>query len=469
MASHPVILLEFNEIVPRLVERFIGEGQLPNFKRLRDRSRVMVTDAQEAQQNLEPWIQWITVHSGLTYEQHGIFHLDEGAKMQEKCIWDIVSDRGGKAWVCGSMNVRYDRPLNGMLLPDAWSTGATPFPDSLAPFAHFLQTNVQEHTNESVPLSKADYANFMKFMLANGMSAHTIKSILTQLAGEKTGSRMKYKRAVLLDKLQWDVFAHHHKRMKPQLATFFSNSTAHFQHKYWRNLEPDSFDMKPTEDDQARYGDAILFGYKQMDYLIGQALTLAGDETAIVLASALSQQPFTAYDDAGGARFYRPRKFDIFGDAMKLEGVTSYNPVMSEQFHIHFDNDAAAEKAAEQLRLVSANNEQAMLVKVGDKSVFCGCKLFGEVAADQKLTLADGSTVTFFDVFYQADSLKSGMHHPEGVFWVAAPHGHHETMAEKVALRDVAPTVLDLMGIEPSGQMTGQSVMTRHDDLAIAS
>ncbi len=40
-----VIVLEFNELVPSLVDRFIAEGKLPNFKRLRNESTVAVTDA----------------------------------------------------------------------------------------------------------------------------------------------------------------------------------------------------------------------------------------------------------------------------------------------------------------------------------------------------------------------------------------------------------------------------------------
>ena len=465
MNTRPVIVLEFNEIVPRLIDRFIAAGQLPNFKRLRERSKVMVTEAQEAQQNLEPWIQWITVHSGLTYEQHGVFHLDEGAKLEDKCIWDVVSDRGGKAWVCGSMNVRYDRPLNGMLLPDAWSTEAKPYPDMLTPFCKFLQTYVQEHTNDSVPLTKGDYLAFAKFMATNGISLKTVKAIASQLAGERIGKREGYQRAVILDKLQWDVFAHHYRRMKPNLSTFFSNSTAHYQHKYWRNMEPEHFELKPEQHEQDRFKDAVLFGYQQMDGLIGDALRLAGDEACIVLASALSQQPFTGFEETGGKRFYRPRKFDLFGEAMKLADVRTYRPVMSEQFHIHFHTGAAAAKAAEQLSAAKVGDRQAFLVELQDNSIFCGCKLFDDVAEDTVLSLSDGDEVAFYDVFYQADSLKSGMHHPDGVFWVAEPQGVAEVVDEKVPLCDVAPTILELLGIEPLEKMTGHPVIA-HQQLA---
>ena len=71
----PMILLEFNELSPALMDAFIDQGCLPNFKRLRESSQVFTTVAEEVAPNLDPWIQWVTVHSGLSFDEHGVFHL----------------------------------------------------------------------------------------------------------------------------------------------------------------------------------------------------------------------------------------------------------------------------------------------------------------------------------------------------------------------------------------------------------
>ena len=73
------------------MDRFIAEGRLPNFKRLRDRSEVFVTDVRSAPRYLEPWIQWVTVHTGVPYSEHKVFRLSEGHKAHQKRIWDLVS------------------------------------------------------------------------------------------------------------------------------------------------------------------------------------------------------------------------------------------------------------------------------------------------------------------------------------------------------------------------------------------
>jgi hypothetical protein len=71
----PVVLLEFNELTPALMDRFIADGKLPNFARLRASSDTFISDAEEQEPYLEPWIQWVTVHTGVPFSEHGIFRL----------------------------------------------------------------------------------------------------------------------------------------------------------------------------------------------------------------------------------------------------------------------------------------------------------------------------------------------------------------------------------------------------------
>lgn len=180
-----VILLEFNELCPSLMEKFIQQGKLLHFKRFYEESEVYITDAEEEPPYLEPWIQWVTVHSGIAYKEHQVFLLDEGHKLKSKCIWDILSDEGFRVWVCGSMNVTYKLPLNGWIIPDFWSTKIAPNSDELLPYFKFVQKQVQEHTNDSLSLNQTEYLNFLNFMLKHGLSTSTIFATVLQLAKEK--------------------------------------------------------------------------------------------------------------------------------------------------------------------------------------------------------------------------------------------------------------------------------------------
>ena len=73
-----MIVLEFNELTPSLLQRFMAEDRLPNFSRLYRDSAIYTTTASERPPYLDPWIQWVTVHTGLNFSDHGLQRLNEG-------------------------------------------------------------------------------------------------------------------------------------------------------------------------------------------------------------------------------------------------------------------------------------------------------------------------------------------------------------------------------------------------------
>jgi hypothetical protein len=454
MLDPSVILLEFNELSPALMTRFIDDGQLPNFQRLAEQSFTYVTDAEERAPNLEPWIQWVTVHTGLSYTEHGVFDLDDGHKLQAPRLWDLASAAGKRVWVCGSMNIGYRPPIRGMVLPDPWSSGVSPFPSELQAYYDFVQRHVQEYTRDDVPLTKSDYVRFLAFMATHGLSMMTIRAIARQLFAERSG-RLRWRRATILDRLQWDVFRWYYVKTRPHLSTFFLNSTAHFQHTYWRNMDPEPFSVKPVAEEQREYDSAVLSGYQAMDHLVGECLRLADAATTIVFASALGQQPCLLYEAIGGKAFYKPREPERF---LAFAGITQphrYSPVMSEQFHVYFDSETDAREAVARLTALRVNGRPFMDARVAGVEVFAGCNVFETVDHSATVDIpGTAPSARFLDLFYKVDVKKSGMHHPDGLLWIRTPPGTHMARSDKVPLRSVAPTILSLLNIPRPAAMT---------------
>ena len=73
-----VLVLELNELCTPLLDRFMAEGLLPNVARLRAESARFTTDAEETGDRLQPWVQWVTAHTGVGLAEHGAFKLGEG-------------------------------------------------------------------------------------------------------------------------------------------------------------------------------------------------------------------------------------------------------------------------------------------------------------------------------------------------------------------------------------------------------
>jgi|RhiMethySRZTD1v2_1073278.scaffolds.fasta_scaffold00793_14 hypothetical protein len=448
-----VILLEFNELSPELMDRFIDEGHLPNFKRLRDSSQAFITEAAERGWELNPWVQWVTVHSGLDYRDHGIIELDEGPKLKAKRVWDVVSEAGLPVWICGSMNIASEKPLNGLVMPDPWSTKVQAS-DVLQPFFRFVQQNVLEHSTDRPSLGKADYARFMTFMMSHGLSFRTVDAIVRQLMSERADEGVRWKRAVLLDKLQFDVFRWFYRKLRPAFSTFFSNSTAHFQHYHWREMEPELFASQASPEKLAAHEGTILFGYTEMDKLIGRFLELADSDpgTILVFSTAISQQACTVYEEQGGKVMYRPR--DI-ARLMKFANVTETHnaaPLMAEVFNVHLRNEEEAQAVESKLNRLRIDDRPAMFVQRKENVLTAKCQIHEHIAPDTRIS-SPSSTESFFDLFFELEDVKSGMHHPDGIFWVRMPQVAPKRYSEKVTLSSVAPTLLNLLSLPPARHM----------------
>jgi hypothetical protein len=353
--------------------------------------------------------------------------------------------------------VRFQAPLNGVGVPDPWATDVEPYPAAeLEPYVRFVRQHVLEHTNEQAGASARDALAFLRFMLGHGLSARTVWAILRQLARERRG-RFGWKRVAILDLLQWDVFAWYHRRLEPRLATFFLNSVAHLQHTHWRNLEPEQFAIQPSPAEQGEFSDAISFGYRAQDELIGRFLRLAGPETTVVLCTALSQQPCLRYEEQGGKRFYRPHAYPQLIAFAGIADPHECAPVMSEEFSLRFAEPAAAERAEAGLRALEVAGEAAFWIHRDGSELYAGCRIHHDLPRSASLkNTASGASRPFHELLYQADSLKSGVHHPHGMLWIRRPDRRHRTETSPVPLTCVAPTLMRLLGLAPPATMRGQ-------------
>jgi hypothetical protein len=456
--SNSVIVLEFNELCPNLMKDFINQGLLPNFAKLHNSSVVMTTNANELPPQLEPWVQWVTVHSGLSALEHNIFNLGEGHKLRAKEVATILSDHGRRVGILGSMNTNY-RDLNGFFIPDPWDIDGIAEPKSLQPFHTIVAKQVQD-SSTSNGISMRDLIAFGTFMSRHGLKLSTIIAGLKQLAKERGDSGIKWRRSMILEQLQFDLFRNLWFKYKPDFSTFFCNSTAHFQHYYWRNMEPDLFVLPPGDDDHPSLRTAILQGYRAMDALVGKFLT-DFPNTRLVLLTALSQQPWRETTKCT----FRPRDFMQF---IRFAGIdptdVKIKPVMAEEFHILCD-ESKREILLRSILAVSCNNKPVMKARIEDEGIFCGCAITDMSAGEGTIMHPAGRTMQFTDMFHIVHSMRSGRHHPHGLFWVQSVHPR--VIREEVSLLDVAPTLLKLFDLEAEEHMTGVAIPI--DETALAT
>ncbi|MUH73686.1 alkaline phosphatase family protein [Psychrosphaera haliotis] len=430
--SKNVILVEFNELVPHLVDKFMAEGHLPNFKRLADKSRCFVTDAAQSGEDLNPWIQWVTVHTGLTPEEHTVYRLNEADKCKGKYIWDDLSAQGKSSLIFGSMNGYITDSFKGTYLPDPWDTLTQPS-EKLKNYAEFIKAYVQGNPANS----KVSAVQFLSFMVQNGLSFKTCLKIAKQLIIEKFDAKKKWRRAGLLDWIQLDVFRHLYKKERPTLATIFSNSTAHIQHTLWKESFPEEFGGNTAK---TMSDNPMLISYINHDKLLGDILKLADENTEIALCTALSQQPYTKNEKC----FYHINDFNKLVSTLSIPGNPKYIPVMAEQFHIKFDSKEAVNVAFEHLSQFEMLNDsyfyegsnKVFSMSIDENTIHIKNRCSTEVkqGAIFRSSITEES-FSFYDLFYKMDDQKTGIHHPHGIFWITS--SNKDTVNTIIPLEEV--------------------------------
>jgi hypothetical protein len=435
-SAQRLLLLEFNELCPSLIDKFMAEGALPNFKRLRERSRAFITHTNESV--LEPWIQWVTVHTGVPLDQHGIMDLDEAPKLKHEAFWDAI--KSDNVLLMCPMNVRFNRTDGSIFMPDPWAASQTPSRE-IEPFYRFVRSAVNTHARAGGLETKVAL-DALRYLASHGMSFGTFVTLMKQLIEERVGGQdVKWRRATMLDKLCWDVFSHFWRSdRRPRIGVFFSNATAHYQHKYWRHHDPDAFVLKPDATELRSYSKAILYGYQALDQLIGKAMAIAGSDTAIVLCTALSQQPMLDYEARGGKSMFQPKDYKALLDVLGAPATARAEQIMAEESRLHFGNQAEADQAHAILNEARTSDGHALfkLRNFDGPSFIIGCGVFSsEVTAETRIESPSGRSASFHEHFTLMPTTTSAKHHPDGVLWVAAPSGKPNVEAEHIPLTQV--------------------------------
>ncbi|MBT5047956.1 MAG: hypothetical protein HOM58_05595 [Rhodospirillaceae bacterium] len=462
-----IIFLEFNELCPPLLEKWMAAGLLPNFRKFYDASQVFTTMPDvESPEHLEPWIQWYSIHTGLAYDDHKVFNLTDGPSAGHADIWKLLQEAGYTVGNIASMNAAGLDQSGSFFMSDPWCASERAFPQTLQPIQDFVQQRVQNYSlpNEAVLTSTLRNVALLQRLVQSGLSARTISIILSQLISEKTGGNTSWKRVALLDHILFDIFKKYYCSSAPSFSTFFANSTAHLQHAYWRFMEPEAFDITPSDEDLATYGSAVFFGYQNMDRLLGRFFELEKRGATLVLMSALSQQPFTKRETSNGQLFYRPYDMDRLLGLLDIP-VANAEPVMTHQYILRFDSEESKDSALPKLENFTFDGTSVFDTGTSDdKSLFVGCGLFEEIPDNAKVTLPasrgtnEKKETEFFDLFYKIDEIKSGCHHPDGVLWFKL--GDHKVHPDKVSILDVLPTLLEIYGVKRSlSAMQGHSLM----------
>jgi hypothetical protein len=461
-----IILLEFNEITWTLAHPMISRGGLPHLARLRQDGAFGAPEALERPPNLDPWITWVTLHTGVDGSVHGAKVLEQDAgTIGASRTWEYAAQAGLSVGVYGSIGAYPPRPVPGFMIPGPFAPGSETFPGYLEPVQNLNRRYTQAHNKVASDSGPLQMGREALELLHLGLRAETIARIARQLAEERLRPHTKWKRVGLQPLINFDVFAHLYRRYRPQYATWHTNHAAHYMHHYWRAHDDTSFSLKASVDEKKKYGGAVAHGYELCDELIGRFLGLVDRQTVLVLASSMGQQPYVhdLYPEGKIAvRFKDVRQILAIVGAL---GVTEVAPTMLPQWNVRIPE--SAERARVQNLLLSARCEggtypEAMTVEeTGDILTLTPR---GLARRHDALRYHFPGAPNARKEGYALEELfacdlptpKEGMHHPRGLLIMCGPGVRRGFELRDVSPLDIAPTILHLLGIPIPSVMKGR-------------
>lgn len=392
-----LLFLELNEVNFEALEGYIAQGELPNFARLLQGGYTRTT-SETAYENLEPWIQWVTAHTGLSFAEHGIFRLGDIAQHDIPQIWERLEDRGLHVGAISPMNAKFRLRSPAFFIPDPWTkTGV-----HASGIDRRLYEAICEAVNENATgkSSKGSLINLLVGALRNA-SPGNYADYVALVADVRT---KPWNKALFLDRLLSDMFVRLTKKHRPDFATLFLNAAAHIQHHYMFSSSVYQGEHQNPDWYVTAGQDPILDVYRLYDKIVGD-VQRQFPSARLMLATGLHQVPYNK-----PAFYWRLRDHAAFLQKIGVH-FSSVAPRMSRDFLIVCDD--ATQAAQAERRLLSIKDYEGLALFEVDNR---GRDLFVTITYDKDISKDF--------VFSAGNEHFSGLR--EDVAFVAIKNGEHD-------------------------------------------
>ncbi len=422
-----VIQFELNELSTAAIMHDIKQKKLNNFKKILEEWCCLETTSEQKYQHLEPWIQWISAHTGKTFAEHQIFHLSESARLQHPQIWETLSQFGLDSCIVGSMNAHRGGSQGGFFFPDPWSKDGETHPESIQPLWNLISSKVKTHA--TAPLTKRDlWKGFLlcqQFKLP--LSLYT--TIFKQLVTQKLFPLKKWRMPAIFDWFLTEIFRYLLKADQCRYYTLFLNACAHYQHHYWRHFQKELFDSSINSPDCGKHDNPLSYGLRQHDKVVQLAIEYAKNpENLVIIATGLSQVPYTIAESQGGENYYRLLHHQRLLTQLDLADCRAL-PLMSRDWQVVADNKKALDRAKEALAHLKIMGKNLFRIeKNTDNSLFIETAVTQHINPDESIIFKNNHDLGAFKKFFRKTAIKSGHHCGRGSLWLSqAPKNINNT------------------------------------------
>lgn len=409
--NNPVALIEFNEVNIILLKKYLADknfvGRWSSLRRLVALPSV-ATKSENSYELLEPWVQWASVHNGLTAAQHKIFRLGDINSSNHPQLFEVIESKGYSVGSISAMNASNKLKSPAYFIPDPWTITKTD--NSFISKSVYLALYQAVNDNASGKITKITLLRLIIGMLTNSK----LKNFPTYInLFIKVLKKRNWNKALFLDLFISDLHLSYYSKSKPSFTTVFLNGFAHLQHHYlFSSKFYDGNQQNPTW-----YIDNNIDPFPEAldiyDRIIEQHFkTFSNHE--IVVATGLQQVPYIK------TKFYYRLKNHKEFISLIDEKVNIY-PRMTRDFLIECENIKHAKNIEKKLNNIKINNKK-FFEEIDNRgnSLFVTLTYPYEITAKDTLIIPEYKNVKALD-YVVFVAIKNGMHDSLGHVFSSKP------------------------------------------------
>lgn len=377
-----MFLLEINEFNPELMtlaaER-LGARHLQRLLALKHTR----TDTDEKQERfgLDPWVQWVSIHTGRPAGEHGVAHLGDVPSLTHPQLWETLASKGWRCGVWGAMNASRGAGEHcTFFFPDPWTFSESAYPPELNDLLAFPRYYSKNYGDLSAGRSLSSALRLLKFCLRPRIAFALLPRVPKLLASVLRHGVSEHMLFALFDVVNAILFAHYYRRERPDFSLLFMNSLAHLQHHKWTVEDGLSEEMQ------------VAFGL--FDYALGILFEVIASRDWVVVNA------FSQYCSVSENEFlYRQRNPEGF---LRAVGIVfdRVEQAMTNDGHVFFSSVEAASQAAAVLREAHIGGSPAFHVDLQDgaNKLFYQFVIWRPLESDARLCINDREPI-FFELF----------------------------------------------------------------------
>ena len=394
-----LLLLQLNELNFDIVKDYFNDSKLPNLKKI-FKDGYIQTYSETEYDLLEPWIQWVSVNTGMSAHEHGVFRLGDITKSNHKQLYEIVEESGYNVGAIIPMNTKNNLNNPSYFISDPW----TRTEDSKDFLIRQLSNAISQIVNDNAK-RKISFKNLI-YLLYGLLKFVRFKNYLKMLYLALTGINHKWRWAIFLDLFLNDLHLKLVKSSRPNFSSLFLNCAAHVQHHYFFNSK------KNIRKNPSWYLGENFDPFKEVlveyDNIIGDFMKLY--DYQLIIATGLSQEV------SKQAEFYY--RLDNHSNFLKIFNINYKRvmPRMTRDFLIEFENLDEAKKAQDEIENLTTSDGERIFGIVDNRgeSLFISLTYNREIKKELivKNRMKDREVKLYEYTSFVA--LKNGIHNPNG-------------------------------------------------------